>query len=115
MLKRIKYYLVLTKPKIILLVRAAGLPMLPVVMGDQTALERILLYSILTVAASLLILTTNFGWIYLTTAIIMGSLFLRTVIEARRKKDMVLIKVVFRFSIVYLFSLFVALIVDKAS
>jgi protoheme IX farnesyltransferase len=95
--------------------RAAKLPMLPAVMGDRAALNRILLYSILTVAASLLILITNFGWIYLTTAIIMGSLFLKTVIEARLKKDMNSLKVVFRFSIVYLFSLFLALIVDKVS
>jgi protoheme IX farnesyltransferase len=55
--------------------RAAGVPMLPVVVGVPKTVNQISLYSVITVGVSLL-LVPFMGWIYLIAAIGLGSLLI---------------------------------------
>ena len=55
---------------------AAGVPMLPVVVGDARAARAILLNTALLVGASILPFFFGLGWIYLAGAISGGGLFL---------------------------------------
>jgi len=55
---------------------AAGVPMLPVVVGEQAAARAILANTIALVAVSLLPVAFGLGWIYLLGAAIGGGLFI---------------------------------------
>ena len=99
---------------------AAGVPMLPVVAGVETTRRQAFLYTLAMVAAAVapwpLGLT---GWIYGAASIVLNGVFLvlaaamlaNTATEAQ---DMLPEKRLFKFSIVYLFALFAALVVDSA-
>jgi len=99
---------------------AAGVPMLPVVAGVETTRRQAFLYTLAMVAAAVapwpLGLT---GWIYGAASIVLNGVFLvlaaamlaNTATEAQ---DMLPEKRLFKFSIVYLFALFGALVVDSA-
>jgi len=89
-----------------------GLPMLPNVKGDRNTLTQILVYSIALFGASLLPLAVDFGWIYMTTAVTMGTVFVAKTWRARRSNDPQQVWGVFKFSILYLFLLLFSLIVD---
>jgi protoheme IX farnesyltransferase len=66
---------------------AAGVPMLPVVADARTVARKILTYTWLTVAASLLLVPLGrAGWLYATVASVAGSVFL---VEAYRLSDRV--------------------------
>lgn len=52
--------------------RAAGIPMLPVVVGSAMTTNHILLYSLATVGVSLLLVPWT-GWIYLTAVAVLGA------------------------------------------
>jgi protoheme IX farnesyltransferase len=60
---------------------AAGVPMLPVVIGDAAAAKVILAHTIAVVALSLLPVMFGMGFIYLAGALIGGALFLKRSIE----------------------------------
>ena len=63
---------------------AAGVPMLPNVIGDAPAARVILLHTVVLVAVSLLPIAFGAGWIYFLAAAGGGSLFLyRTSLLAR--------------------------------
>jgi len=91
----------------------AGLPMLPVTHGPEYTRLSILLYTIALFAVTLLPFATRMsGWIYLIAAVALGLGFLRHAwrlyvdySDARARRT-------FRFSIVYLFVLFAALLTD---
>lgn len=91
----------------------AGVPMLPVVVGEQETAKHILLYGVLLVAVTLMFGPVGeMGPLYLVAALALGGWFLwhavrlwRQVTEARAMK-------VFHASIVYLALLFVAMAVD---
>jgi len=55
---------------------AAGVPMLPVVVGEQAAARAILANTIALVAVSLLPVAFGLGWIYLLGAVIGGGIFI---------------------------------------
>ena len=95
----------------------AGVPMLPVVRGDEATAWNILAY-----AASLLPLTLllfiigGLGYVYLAVAIVLGALFigyafrlLRTGAAGRRA----MARAVYLYSLLYLALLFVAIMVDS--
>ncbi|MDH4155816.1 MAG: heme o synthase [candidate division Zixibacteria bacterium] len=93
--------------------RRAGLPMLPVARGDRAALNGIFYYTVALFAVSLLPLAVNFGWIYLAASLILGVIFVEKAYKARRHNQPHLAWGIFRYSILYLFFLFLALIMDK--
>lgn len=56
--------------------KAAGVPMLPVVIGDAAAARVILLNTVLLVVASLVPVFFGMGWLYLAGAVVGGIFFL---------------------------------------
>ena len=57
--------------------RRAGVPMLPVVVGERIAARVILAHTVVLVAVSLLPLFFGMGWLYLAGAVAGGAVFLR--------------------------------------
>jgi protoheme IX farnesyltransferase len=93
----------------------AGVPMLPVVAGRAATTRQILIYSGLLVLASALPLVLGFaGSIYGAVAALCGALFLLLALQLHRSvaADRRIAHRLFVFSIVYLFVLFAALLVD---
>ena len=97
----------------------AGIPMLPVVAGIESTRRQILLYTLPMVAVAIapwpLGLT---GWVYGTASIALNAIFLLLAVavfanKATEPKAMGPEKRLFAFSILYLFGLFAALVVDR--
>ena len=92
--------------------RATGLPMLPVAKGIESTLNQIFIYTVLLFIASIILLAINFGWFYLCAVSILGPLFLMKAYRAKRNKNTVLIWAMFKYSIIYLFGIFISLMLD---
>lgn len=93
--------------------RAAGLPMLPLKAGDRETVRQILIYSLLLAAASSLPLFYGAGPLYLGTAAVVNFIFIYRGLQAWRTLRHKEYWTVFKFSLIHLFALFVALIADK--
>ncbi len=92
---------------------AIGMPMLPVTHGDQFTRLHVLLYTIILCIVTVLpYLTQMSGHIYLASAVILDGIFMYYAIEIYRNYSDQLARKAFRFSILYLALLFVALLVD---
>lgn len=90
-----------------------GMPMLPVTHGDQFTKLHVLLYTvILTIVTLLPYVTQMSGLIYLVSVLILDGIFLYYAIQIYRNYSDQLAKDAFKFSILYLALLFVALLVD---
>ncbi|MEM6856662.1 MAG: heme o synthase [Pseudomonadota bacterium] len=98
-----------------------GIPMLPVVAGERTTRNHIWVYTLLlapiTVAPWLI---SGTSWIYGTTALALSALFIALAIPVARRDavigegDPMAEEIrLFKFSIVYLFVLFAALVADR--
>jgi protoheme IX farnesyltransferase len=90
----------------------ARLPMMPVVKGDRSTLNQILGYSIALVASSFTPALVGAGPVYITAAVLLGLSFLYRAIKARREITAGTLKALFGHSILYLFGLFIALVLD---
>jgi protoheme IX farnesyltransferase len=93
----------------------AGVPMLPVIVGERATARQILLYSALLFPASLLPLALGFaGAIYAAIAGICGAIFLGLALRLWRSggRNAGAAHRLFFFSISYLFLLFAALLAD---
>lgn len=91
----------------------ADIPMLPVTHGVAFTRLQILLYTVLLVLVSLLpFLTGMSGAIYLVGAVVLGVRFLHHAVRLFTTGDDRLAMPAFSFSIVYLFGLFAALMID---
>lgn len=91
----------------------ADIPMLPVTHGVAFTRLHILLYTILLFLITLLpFLTGMSGWIYLISAVLLGLRFLSYAVRLYATGDDRLAMPTFGFSIVYLFGLFAALMLD---
>ena len=101
-----------------------GVPMLPVTHGAKETRKQVLVYTIALVPLTLLPWALGFaGWVYAASALLLGLEFLRqSVAVFRDRQDAagrsltndVPAKKAFRYSLLYLALLFVALAVDKA-
>jgi protoheme IX farnesyltransferase len=93
----------------------AGIPMLPVVRSASRVNREILLFTVLTVAASLAAWPLGLGLIYGVTAIVTGALFLleaiRLVGRSRRGEALKPMRL-FHWSVTYLTVLFIAVAID---
>src|SRR3954447_14921091 len=92
---------------------AARVPMLPVVRGERETLRAIVWYSLVLVAVTLL----PFAWhtagaVYLAVAVLLGAVFLRLAWRLRRETTHARAGALFRYSLLYLALLFVALAID---
>ena len=90
-----------------------GMPMLPVTHGDQFTKLHVLLYTIiLCIVTTLPYVTQMSGLIYLASSIVLNGIFMYYAIEIYRNYSDQLAREAFRYSILYLALLFVALLVD---
>jgi protoheme IX farnesyltransferase len=91
----------------------AGVPMLPVTHGDRFTRLHVLLYTIILYAVSLLPFVVGMsGWIYLTSALTLGGVFLVYAIRICVHYSDELARRTFRYSIFYLSTLFLFLLID---
>jgi protoheme IX farnesyltransferase len=89
--------------------RNADVPMLPVVAGDAATLRRIVGYTVILVAASVVPFATGvFGPLYLAAALILGGIFLALALRLSRAPSRRGAATVFHYSLLYLALLFVA-------
>lgn len=90
-----------------------GMPMLPVTHGDQFTKLHVLLYTIiLCVVTTLPYITQMSGLIYLASSVVLNGIFMYYAVEIYRNYSDQLAREAFRYSILYLALLFVALLVD---
>lgn len=91
----------------------AGIPMLPVVVGQEETRRHILWHTLALAAVSLLLFTTGAaGFVYLTAALVLGGLFVYYAVRLWRDSSARASTALFRFSIVYLGLLFAAIAAD---
>jgi protoheme IX farnesyltransferase len=94
---------------------AAGIPMLPVTHGPGETRRQILVYSMVLVAVTLgLGLVGAAGWVYTVSAGVLGAGFLYLAVRLWRTRAEVFAVRLFRYSIAYLFLLFMMMTVDAA-
>jgi protoheme IX farnesyltransferase len=92
-----------------------GIPMLPVVAGEETTRRHMVAYTFVLVAITLLPwLLGDAGLLYGLAALGLGASFLTLTLRLWRDRSKRTATRTFRFSIVYLFALLGALMVDKA-
>jgi protoheme IX farnesyltransferase len=93
--------------------RQAGVPMLPAVVTPAEAVRRMIGYTVVLVATSLVLIPVgHLGWIYSISAIVLGLLFLLGVVDLGRNPTVARSMRVFGFSISYVTLLFAAVTVD---
>lgn len=93
---------------------AAGVPMLPVTHGAIEARKRSLVYTAITVLASLLLYATgDLGEVYLAVAAITGATFLWLAWRQIQVATAAAAMRVFHFSLYYLAVLFLAMVADR--
>ncbi|HOZ07252.1 MAG TPA: heme o synthase [candidate division Zixibacteria bacterium] len=88
------------------------LPMLPLVKGDRATVDRIFAYTLAVVGASLVLIAFTAGWFYFAVAALLGGQFIRRAARVRREQSVAGYRSLFGYSIVYLFSLFGAMMAD---
>jgi len=96
----------------------AGVPMLPVVAGVSNTRRQIALYTLPMIAAAIAPWAMGLtGWIYGVASVALNAVFLVLALavlanKATEPKDMKPEKRLFAFSILYLFAIFAALVID---
>ena len=91
----------------------AGVPMLPVTHGDKYTRLQVLLYTIILYVVSFLPFAVGMsGWIYATGALALGGMFLYYAIQICMHYSDELARRTFRYSIFYLSTLFLFLLID---
>jgi protoheme IX farnesyltransferase len=94
--------------------RNAHIPMMPIVRGSQATKVQSLVYAILSLAVSVtLYLTHTVSLVYLVAAIVLGLVFVGYNVRLLRESDgeLAWAKKTFRFSLIYIAALFVAMVV----
>ena len=92
---------------------AAGVPMLPVVKGEEETRRQIFLYSLVLFGTTLLLFpVAHMGPIYLASAVVLGGVFVYRALRLWREGGAVRAWSLFRYSIVYLAALFGAVALD---
>ena len=92
---------------------AAGVPMLPVVRGEDETRKQIFLYSLVLFATTLLLVPiASMGPVYVATAIVLGGAFVYRCLRLWRAPTDARSWHVFKFSMLYLAGLFVAVALD---
>ncbi len=90
-----------------------GLPMLPNVLGRKTTIKSIIKYSYLLYLISLLPYFLKYsGVFYFIVAVLLNTLFLY-IAYCIKPQDSISSKKLFKFSILYLFMIFIALVADN--
>jgi protoheme IX farnesyltransferase len=93
----------------------AGVPMAPVVWGERETMDQMLWYTVLLIAVTVIPATTGaFGAIYLVSALALGLLLLWGVVRIRREQPWTgAAWWTYKYSLLYLALLFVAMVIDR--
>ena len=92
---------------------AAGVPMLPVVRGEDETRRQIFLYSLVLFGATLLLVpVASMGPVYLITAVVLGGSFVYRALHLWRDPSDARAWALFKFSVLYLGALFAAVAID---
>ncbi len=90
-----------------------GVPMLPVVRGEQETRRQILLYTVLLYAVTQLpFCAGGFGAIYLVASLVLGGMFMAGAVALQRRADRATALRLYLFSLAYLALLFAAMVAD---
>ncbi len=92
--------------------RLSGLPMMPIVKGDDSTRLQILVYTLILFAVSLTLGFFGASWIYSIIAVVLGILFIHKSVQLYREKSDQKARALFGFSLLYLFGLFAAIMID---
>jgi len=92
--------------------RKAQLPMMPVVRGATSTIKQIIFYSFILFGVSMSLLAFGAGWFYMLTSIVLGLILIKKSIYALKDSSEKILKGLFGYSILYLFALFTAIVVD---
>jgi protoheme IX farnesyltransferase len=91
----------------------AGIPMLPVVKGEAETRRQILLYSLALVPLTLVVgFMAHLGALYMSSASVLGALFIAGAVRLFRTPSTPKAVHLFRYSIAYLFVLFLMMSLD---
>jgi heme o synthase len=94
---------------------SVGVPMLPVVRGEDETRRQILLYSVLLYAVTQLpFCAGGFGDFYLVASMLLGAAFIAGAVLLYRRKDRRSALTLYLFSLAYLAALFCSMVVDAA-
>ncbi|MBD3168909.1 MAG: protoheme IX farnesyltransferase [candidate division Zixibacteria bacterium] len=93
--------------------REVKLPMLPIVKGEEDTAKQIFRYTIILVLISLAFITVQSGLIYILTALIAGIIFLIKSYYLTFYRDRANYISLFKYSLSYLFVLFIAVVLEK--
>ncbi len=94
--------------------KRAGIPMLPVVAGEAATKRQIVFYSLFMTPVVLAPYFMGFvGMLYLASAIVLHGVFIYNALRVLRDTTYKSAKVMFGYSILYLFALFAIMIIDK--
>ena len=93
--------------------KRADIPMMPVVAGDRKTKIQMLIYTIILFPVAVSPSFLGFaGWIYGVTATLLGLFFIFTSIKVIKDETLKSAKLMFGFSVFYLFAIFLALMFD---
>lgn len=93
--------------------RAAGVPMLPVVVGDRETYRQIVLYSVLLVLISTVpVFLRLLGPVYLLASFVLNGIFLQQAMDIWRNPTNANVWRLYKYSLLYLALLFLAMGVD---
>ena len=93
----------------------AGIPMLPNVIGDQPTRWRMLWYTLVLVPVTLApVVLDLLGSVYLAAALVLDAWFVWHIVRVLIEQTDEAARRAFRVSLVYLFALFLAMLVDRA-
>jgi protoheme IX farnesyltransferase len=91
----------------------AGIPMLPVTDGEPETRRQILLYSLVLVASTMVVAPlSGLGLLYTVSAAVLGALFVAGAMRLYMKPSIPHAQGLFRYSILYLFVLFLMMSID---
>jgi protoheme IX farnesyltransferase len=93
----------------------AGVPMAPLVWGERETMRQMVWYNVILIALTLLPATFGaFGIIYLISALVLGAILLAGVIRVAMAKEWTKPAwQVYKFSLLYLALLFLAMVIDR--
>jgi protoheme IX farnesyltransferase len=92
----------------------ANVPMLPVVVGEHETKRQILLYSLLLLAATLVLFSMQaMGYFYLAAALALGGGLLFLAVRLLREQTLRYARTLFWYSNLYLALLFAAMVIDR--
>jgi protoheme IX farnesyltransferase len=93
----------------------AGVPMAPLIWGERETMRQMIWYAVILVAVTILPVTFHaFGAIYLVSAVVLGAIFLFGLLRVLRTTNWTASAWwVYRYSLLYLALLFVAMVIDR--